>query len=208
MSSSSGCDFKWLAAVVRLLNKPFSCQTMATNTLLQQSTTPGLRANCRPIVGCWTLREGDNPVCNDFGVRTEGVEWNTPNVTNVPFLRQIQNFSAYQKKSDLSPSTLEDLRDYAASKQNVPANEDEVFVCNIQARKSNSMDEFCLVWSTNKLRSLQSSCAFISVDSTYNLNWNRYPVMVAGFGDSNKQFFLTHIALASNENGWCYEVFF
>uniref|UniRef100_A0A915DTB1 SWIM-type domain-containing protein n=1 Tax=Ditylenchus dipsaci TaxID=166011 RepID=A0A915DTB1_9BILA len=50
---------------------------------------------------------------------------NTPNVTNVPFLRQIQNFSAYQKKSDLSPSTLKDLRDYAASKQNEPAYEDE-----------------------------------------------------------------------------------
>uniref|UniRef100_A0A915DMF7 Uncharacterized protein n=1 Tax=Ditylenchus dipsaci TaxID=166011 RepID=A0A915DMF7_9BILA len=42
---------------------------------------------------------------------------NMPNITNVPFLRQIQNFSAYQKKDDLSPSTLEDLRDYAASKQ-------------------------------------------------------------------------------------------
>uniref|UniRef100_A0A915EQ26 Uncharacterized protein n=1 Tax=Ditylenchus dipsaci TaxID=166011 RepID=A0A915EQ26_9BILA len=60
----------------------------------------------------------------------------------MPFLRQIQNFSAYQKKSDLSPSTLE--------------------TCVTMLRPS----KMCLLM---KLR---------------------------------------HIALASNENGWCYEVFF
>uniref|UniRef100_A0A915E8A0 Transposase n=1 Tax=Ditylenchus dipsaci TaxID=166011 RepID=A0A915E8A0_9BILA len=57
------------------------------------------------------------------------------------------------------------------------------------------MQAFCLVWTTPRLRGLQSRAKSFQVDTTYKLNWNRFPVMVCGFSDAKRKFFCTHLAL-------------
>jgi hypothetical protein len=124
----------------------------------------------------------------------------------VPTRRQIEQYMTRTgfKKPIL---TLEELQELAAKHMDTPEDGDEAYVVSFETTVINEKTVFCIVLSTPKLRRLQREARSLQVDATYKINWNDYPIAVAGFSDANNVFYPTHLALLSVENTWTYERF-
>uniref|UniRef100_A0A915EEN9 Uncharacterized protein n=1 Tax=Ditylenchus dipsaci TaxID=166011 RepID=A0A915EEN9_9BILA len=108
------------------------------------------------------------------------------NIISAPLLKQIQNFVYRSKENSVSLSSI-DLEKYYESNSAVPDIVDECFTAGLHMKKTDTDPEFSLVGTTPKLHKMQHQSSSVQVDSTYGLNWNGFPLMVAGFSDTNKK---------------------
>ena len=80
---------------------------------------------------------------------------------------------------DARKEAIEDLRNYANENIQEPLDINEAYIVGFDTLIVNEAQQFCLVWSTRRLKSLQSWSRSIQLDRTYKLKWLRFPIIVA-----------------------------
>lgn len=98
---------------------------------------------------------------------------------------QLYNKIANIKKNIFPAQSIlntHDLRQRVASNLNVPENEVEGHVVHhhIDDEKENEEPRFTIIFSTKKNLQRMSSDRLLQTDATYRLNWNGFPVFIAG----------------------------
>lgn len=118
-----------------------------------------------------------------------------------PQLFKVKNF--LQKLRDEAFGTkilyLNELEQWANDNSSVPDDDDD------QAYVAGSFfdyrqKEFSIVVTSKRLLFQAQNADFIQADATYKLNWNGFPLLVAGNSDKNRVFILNFYSIQSFKN--------
>ena len=113
--------------------------------------------------------------------------------------RQLRNFMAQLRKKHLgsSSTTTCDIEGWCMEHSQEPDGEHDAFVHAFSVNHESK--SFRVVMTTKHLLKAAGKAKVLQIDATYKVNWNGYPVIVAGVADANKSFFPCMICVVSTE---------
>ena len=79
----------------------------------------------------------------------------------------------------------------------MPTQDDEPYV--LASEVGDETQTFRIVLTTQKLLATVATSKILHIDATYKINWHGYPVIIAGVGDADRQFFPCVISVLSSE---------
>ena len=95
-----------------------------------------------------------------------------------------------------------DLRNYIEEREAVPEDPDQCYIVDWSIDDSDVVTgkpRFSVTFSTvNLLKRFNN--IFIQDDSTYKMNWMKFPVLTHGVSTATGRFFFTHVTLSSHED--------
>lgn len=121
---------------------------------------------------------------------------------SVPTTSKIRNRIATEKKALYGGSTvtLDDFLKFAKAKTAVPEDEHEAFVLHYSGTAVGEKTTVRIfITSKHLLQNATILDDHISIDGTYKLVFQRYPLVVVGSTDNNKRFHFFGVAVLSNE---------
>ena len=132
---------------------------------------------------------------------------NAPNARGIyPTITQINSKRKYMYQKLVMEKMVmldtADLRNYIEEREAVPDDPDQSYIVDWSIDDSDVVTgkpRFSVTFSTvNLLKRFNN--AFIQDDSTYKMNWMKYPVLTHGVSTATGRFFLTHVTLSSHED--------
>lgn len=111
----------------------------------------------------------------------------------------------YSPKADDDINDLGEFNQWCQNHSNIPDDENTPFVVNSESSEVGQTFYFRVVLSTRRLLMNGIDTELSSVDTTYKLNWQGYPLLVMGTIDANKSFHLIAIACCKYEKQQDYE---
>ena len=148
----------------------------------------GVKASSTPKVILRALR--------DQGCFPDGVE---------PTKIQLYNKIAHVKKVCNLAESLDnthELREKIKQYLEIPENDIESYVAHAKIEDENNDEEvrFVIIFTTKRILRYMKQSNNIHLDCTYRLNWNKFPVCVAGTSNVTGLFFPTMTILTSHED--------
>ncbi|KAH7713170.1 hypothetical protein AAVH_19488 [Aphelenchoides avenae] len=122
-----------------------------------------------------------------------------------PSLKQVQNFIYRENDAKGGPFTDADFKSHCREHfSDFSGTEESNDSAHVAKWHFNSVEDFCMLWTSKALLEKQLASPFIQVDSTYKTNYFSYPVQIVGYSDVNRRFHPTLLAVGPSETAKFY----